>query len=128
MAAGVPVDAPDGPRPEGGYAQAVRVEQPGAMLFISGQIPVGQDGFVPGGFAAQAAQVWANIDAQLRAGGMTKDDLVKATVFLSDRSHAEANRAARAASLGDRRIALTVVVADMFDPAWLLEIEAVAAR
>ena len=29
--------------------------------------------------------------------------------------------------LGDRRIGLTVIVCDIFDPAWLLEIEAIAA-
>ena len=36
-------------------------------------------------------------------------------------------RAARSRSLGDRTPALTIVMAGIFDEAWLLEIEAIAA-
>jgi 2-iminobutanoate/2-iminopropanoate deaminase len=52
---------------------------------------------------------------------------VKATVFLADRADGLANREVRRAVLGDRRIAMTVVIAGIFDAAWLVEIEAVAA-
>ena len=121
------IDAPDAPRPAGGYAQAVEVTGAGRLLFISGQIPAARDGTVPPGFRAQAELAWSNVDAQLRAAGMTLDDLVKVTIFLSDRTHAMDNRAVRQSILGDRRPAMTVIVCDIFDEAWLLEIEAVAA-
>ena len=121
------IDAPDAPRPAGGYAQAVEVTGAGRLLFISGQIPAARDGTVPPGFRAQAELAWSNVDAQLRAAGMTLDDLVKVTIFLSDRTHAMDNRAVRQSILGDRRPAMTVIVCDIFDEAWLLEIEAIAA-
>jgi enamine deaminase RidA (YjgF/YER057c/UK114 family) len=120
------VNAANAPQPAGGYAQAVAVEGHRRLLFVSGQIPVGLDGHVPEAFADQADQAWRNLDAQLQAAGMTRDNLVKVTVFLADRGHALANREARRRYLGDRAVAMTVVIAGIFDPAWLLEIEAMA--
>lgn len=124
-----PIDAPDAPAIPAGanYAQAVALSGAERLLFISGQIPERADGSLPEGFAAQCRQAWANVEAQLRAAGMTLDNLVKATVFLADRADGMANREVRRAVLGDRRIAMTVVVAGIFDARWLVEIEAVAA-
>ncbi|WP_439496929.1 RidA family protein [Bosea sp. (in: a-proteobacteria)] len=59
--------------------------------------------------------------------GMTLDNLVKVTTFLSDRRYAAESRRTRKEILGDRKVALTVIVAGIFDEAWLLEIEAIAA-
>ena len=122
-----PINASDAPAPEGEYAQALQVVGARELLFISGQIPVANN-HVPGDFPAQAALVWRNIDAQLRAAGMSKTDLIKATIFLSNRAYDEANSAARTAYLDGHEIALTVIICGIFDPAWLLEVEAVAAR
>ena len=123
-----PINASDAVQPAGGYAQAMLVRDASELLFISGQIGVDRENVVGQGFEAQAAIVWANIDAQLRAAGMTKDNLVKVTIFLSDRKYIREYRAARQAYLGDRTIALTTIVTGIFDEAWLLEIEAIAAR
>lgn len=120
-------DADEAPAPAGGYSQAAEVTGEARLLFISGQIPVAPDGSLAGDFEGQARQVWANLEAQLRAAGMGLDNLVKVTTFLGDRKHAMANRAVRQAVLGDRRPAMTVIVTGIFDEAWLLEIEAVAA-
>lgn len=120
------IDAEDAPKPAGGYAQALEVSGASRTLFVSGQVPVSLDGEVPTGFEDQARMVWANIRAQLRAADMDLDNLVKATIFLADRAHIQGNRTVRAEVLGDRKIALTVVFAGIFDPGWLLEIEAVA--
>jgi 2-iminobutanoate/2-iminopropanoate deaminase len=123
-----PINATDAPQPAGGYAQAVAVEGHRRLVLLSGQIPVDPDGVVPDGFPGQADQAWANVDAQLRAAGMTRDNLVKVTIFLADRSYALANREARRRYLGERAIAMTVVIAGIFDSAWLLEIEGIAAE
>jgi hypothetical protein len=53
--------------------------------------------------------------------------LVKVTIFLSDRDYALENRTARQEALGTRQVALTVIITGIFDAAWLLEIEAIAA-
>ena len=113
-----------------GYPQAVKVSGATDLLFISGQIPVAADGHVPVDFPAQAKLAWANVMAQLTSAGMSVENLAKVTIFLSDRKHAIENRQARKAALGDqdRSVALTVIITGIFDSAWLLEIEAVAAR
>jgi enamine deaminase RidA (YjgF/YER057c/UK114 family) len=121
-----PINAPDAPKPVSRYHQAMLVEGAQCTLYISGQIPVSAAGAVPADFEEQARLVWANIEAQLRAAGMTLDNLVKVTFFLSDRTYAMANRKVREEVLGKRDIALTAIICGIFDDAWLLEIEAIA--
>ncbi|HRK18009.1 MAG TPA: RidA family protein [Hyphomicrobiaceae bacterium] len=116
------------PQPAAGYAQAVKLESAKELLFVSGQIPVAPDGAVPATFGAQARLAWANVIAQIEDAGMSLDDLAKVTIFLSDRAYAAENRAIRQDVLGQRSVALTVIITGIFDSAWLLEIEAIAAR
>jgi enamine deaminase RidA (YjgF/YER057c/UK114 family) len=88
---------------------------------------VAPDGSLASDFTGQCDQVWDNIEAQLTAADMTLDNLVRVTTFLSDRSYALENREVRLRRLQGRQPALTVIVAGIFDAAWLVEIEAVAA-
>jgi 2-iminobutanoate/2-iminopropanoate deaminase len=115
------------PQPAGGYSQAVEVQAPSRFLFVSGQIPVAAGGEVPRDFHAQARLVWANLAAQLESAGMGISNLVKVTISLSSREFADANRDVRREVLGAHAPALTVIITGIFDEAWLLEIEAVAA-
>ncbi len=120
------IDAADAPKPAGGYAQAVEVSGAARTLYVSGQIPVDAKGNCPVGFAEQVRLAWANVLAQLAAAGMGVENLVKVTIFLSDRRYALENRQVRQEVLGSHRPALTVIITGIFDEAWLLEIEAVA--
>lgn len=122
-----PINAQDAPQPVGGYAQAVEVTGATRLLFVSGQIPAAQDGFVPESFEDQARLVWQNVIAQLRAAGMTLDNLVKVTIFLSDRKYIADYRKVRMEVLEGRVIGLTTIITGIFDENWLLEIEAIAA-
>ncbi len=122
-----PVNSPLAPGPSGGYSQALDVQGSTRWLYVSGQIPVDRAGAVPSGFAEQADLVWANILAQLDAAGMGVANLVKVTTFLSSRQCADENGQARRRALGSHAPALTVVIAGIYDEAWLLEIEAIAA-
>jgi len=109
------------------YSQACLVEAPKRWLYISGQTPTDADGAAPEAFADQCRLAWANIERQLAAAGMTLDNLVKVTTFLADRRWREANYTVRHEVLAGRSPALTVIVCEIYDPAWLVEIEAVAA-
>jgi enamine deaminase RidA (YjgF/YER057c/UK114 family) len=109
------------------YAQAYLVERPGKVLFISGQVPADADGEVPDRFEDQCRLVWHNIETQLTAAGMKLTDLVKVTVFLSDRQYRAANAAVRKEILGSHAPALTIIITGIYDEEWLLEIEAIAA-
>ncbi len=120
------IAAPDAPPAPAGYAQALEVTGATRTLWISGQVPLDAARKAPEGFDAQARQVWSNVEAQLRAAGYTLDHLVKVTTWLADRSLAGEYRAIRAEVLGDRRPTMTTLVSEMFDPGWLLEVEAVA--
>jgi enamine deaminase RidA (YjgF/YER057c/UK114 family) len=122
-----PHAAPTAPRAVGGYAQALEVTGASRFLFVSGQIPLRLDGVLPSTFGAQARQVWAHVAAQLAEAGMGMGNIVRVTTYLSDRMYAKENRDIREEVLGTHTPALTVVIADIFDPAWLLEIEVVAA-
>ncbi|MDY6944377.1 MAG: RidA family protein [Pseudomonadota bacterium] len=109
------------------YSQAHLVEQPGRLLFISGQVPVDTHGKVPAHFEDQCRLAWRNVEAQLAAAKMTLTDLVKVTVFLSDRQYRAINAAVRKEVLGAHAPALTIIITGIYDQEWLLEIEAVAA-
>ena len=122
-----PLTGDGSPPTQGEYPQAVEVTGAKRWLFLSGQIPVAPDGALVDDFEGQCRQVWANVETQLAASGMTLDNLVKVTTFLSDRRFAIENRKIRLEVLAGRQPALTVIVAGIFDEAWLVEIEAVAA-
>jgi len=122
-----PLTGDGSPPVQGAYPQAVEVTGATRWLYLSGQIPVAPDGSLASDFTGQCRQVWANVETQLHAAGMTLDNLVKVTTFLASRDHALANRQVRIEVLAGRQPALTVIVTGIFDEAWLVEIEAVAA-
>ena len=67
----------------GPYSQAVRS---GSFLFCSGQIPLDPKSgeIVPGDITAQTQRVLDNIAAVLRAEGLSFDNIVKTTIFLTN--------------------------------------------
>ncbi|MEU7861361.1 RidA family protein [Nonomuraea sp. NPDC049141] len=123
----IPINAESAPEALGGYTQALVVEGASRLLFISGQIPQTREGTVPEGFEAQCRLAWSNVVAAVREAGLEVSSLVKVTTFLSDRRYADLNGAIRREVLGEHAPALTVIIAEIFDSEWLLEIEAVAA-
>src|SRR3989442_4529406 len=94
-----PINSPVAPAAAGGYSQALEVQGVQRFLFISGQIPESVNGGVPEGFRAQARLVWANVLAQLEAAGMSINNLVNVTTFLSFPAYAMPNRQARLQAL-----------------------------
>lgn len=109
-----------------GYAQAVEVTSSKRTLYISGQIPVRPDGTTPEDFIAQAQQAWANVEAQLKSANMRLENIIKHTTYLSDRRYRDQNREVRQEVFGPLSPALTVIITDIFEETWLLEIEAIA--
>jgi 2-iminobutanoate/2-iminopropanoate deaminase len=71
------------PAAVGPYSQAIKA---GGFLFVSGQIPINPETgeLVTGDIKAQTHQVLKNVKAILEEAGLTMDDVVKATVFISD--------------------------------------------
>ncbi len=77
------ISTSDAPGAIGPYSQAVRS---GSFLFCSGQIPLDPKSgeIVPGDITAQTQRVLDNIAAILKADGLTFDDVVKTTIFLTN--------------------------------------------
>jgi 2-iminobutanoate/2-iminopropanoate deaminase len=77
------ISTSEAPAAIGPYSQAVRS---GNFLFCSGQIPLdpksGQ--IVSGDIATQTRRVLDNIGAVLKAEGLTLENIVKTTIFLTD--------------------------------------------
>jgi reactive intermediate/imine deaminase len=80
------ISTPDAPAAIGIYSQAVRV---GNTIWVSGQIPLdpATKELVKGDMEAQVRQVFENLKAIVAAAGAAFDDVVKATVFLTDLNH-----------------------------------------
>ena len=106
------------------------VEGPGSArwLHISGQVGVAPDGQIAQGAEAQMEQAWRNIFAILESAGMTRQDLVKVTVYLTRTEDIGRYRDVRDRMLQGAEPASTLlIVAGLASPDWLVEIEAVAA-
>ncbi|MCW3474493.1 RidA family protein [Limobrevibacterium gyesilva] len=120
------INAPDAPAPASPYTQAVEITGATRTLYVSGQIPADRNGTVPDDITAQCRLAWANVEAQLRAAGMSLDNIVKVTTIMPDHANLGASRAVRAEVLGDRRPGSTLIVGGLANPAWKIEIEVIA--
>ena len=80
------ISTTNAPAAIGVYSQAVRV---GNTVWVSGQIPLdpATKELVTGGIEAQIRRVFENLKGIVVAAGASLDDVVKATVFLTDLSH-----------------------------------------
>jgi len=115
--------------PLGLYSHTVSVPAGTDLIFISGQLGVRHDGFTPSTMAEQADQVFANIIALLHAHGLEASSIIKLTTFMVAGHDGDAVRAARLRHLGSHRPASTAVfVSQLVDPAWFVEVEAIAAK
>jgi 2-iminobutanoate/2-iminopropanoate deaminase len=113
--------------PVGAYAHGLEAIEARRLLFISGTMGLDPEGCAPDGIEAQCAMLWRNIGEILASAGMTTQNLVKVTCFLRDGRDRDVNGAARKAALGDHRVATTVIVAELLETDWLVEIDAIAA-
>lgn len=110
-----------------GYSHAVEIKTPTRRVIIAGQVGMALDGTVPGTGEGQIAQAFANLRAVLAANDMDESNVVKTTVFLTDRDLLAAYRSARQAVFTDSVPASTLLfVSGLADPRYVVEIEAEA--
>ena len=79
----------EAPAAIGPYSQAVQV---GDVVYLAGQIGIDSPSgvLVEGGIEAQTKQALDNLGAVLKEAGMDYDNVVRATVFLSDMNNFQA--------------------------------------
>ncbi len=116
----------DAPGAIGPYSQAIDT---GSFLFASGQIPLNPEtGEIPEGITAQTEQSLANVCAILAAAGLSTDNVVKTTVFLSDMSHFTAMNEVYARVFSEPYPARSAVAVKTLPKNVLVEIEVLAVR
>jgi enamine deaminase RidA (YjgF/YER057c/UK114 family) len=110
------------------YSHAVLVPAGARTLHVSGQVGVRPDGTLAEGAEAQLEQSWQNVMAILAAAGMGAQDIVKVNTFLVPAVDVGLSREVRGRHLQGAAPASTLlVVAGLASPAYLCEIEVVAA-
>ena len=115
-------------KPFGAFSSAAW-QPPGRVLHVSGCVAQDENGETVGrnSMEAQTRQVLENIRTVLAHAGATMDDVVKVTVLVTDVSEVSTIHEVRREFFNEPYPASTLVqVAQLIDPEWLIEIEAVA--
>jgi 2-iminobutanoate/2-iminopropanoate deaminase len=113
------------PKAIGPYSQAV-IE--GGILYASGQIPLdpGTGELVSGGLEPSVERIFDNLEAVLKAGGLTFRDVVKTTVYLVRSEDFPAMNAIYARRFGEHRPARSTVIVAALPKGAPVEIDLIA--
>ncbi|MEX0878587.1 MAG: RidA family protein [Thermoanaerobaculia bacterium] len=113
------------PQAIGPYSQAV---SEGGFVFTSGQIPLdpATGALVSGGIETGVERVFDNLEAVLKAAGVSLDDVVKTTVYLLRMSDFAAMNAVYARRFGSHRPARSTVAVAELPKGAAVEIDVVA--
>lgn len=115
---------PGEPEPYSHYCHVVRA---GDHVWVSGAVGIKADGTIPADTVGQFRIALSSVDACLRHAGASAAQVVKVTIFMTDISERAAINPLRIKYFGENRPASTLVeVSQLVDPAFRVEIEAVA--
>jgi enamine deaminase RidA (YjgF/YER057c/UK114 family) len=118
---------PGAPVPQSRYSQAALIEGEGRRLVVSGQVGLRPDGTPVAAPEDQIDQTLTNLGAVLAAHGMAPANIVKMTVFLTDRTLVPHWRRHRDAFLaGHAPTSTLLIVAGLASPDFVVEVEAEA--
>ncbi len=119
------------PQPASRYSQCALAEGATRRLEISGQVGNHPDGTLAQGLAAQLDAALANIDRALAAAGMSRANLMKITVYLTENTPEAVSiyRARRDLWVGEHPppAATLLIVSGLASPALVVEVDAIAA-
>jgi 2-iminobutanoate/2-iminopropanoate deaminase len=110
-------------------AHGMEIPANARVLFCNGQVGVRLDGSVPEEPLEQIEVIFERIGIILAASRMTFADVVKFTVYVTDKSILDAYWRVRARVMGDHNPPATLLVVMPFPRAGVkIEIEAIAAK
>lgn len=119
------VSTTNAPQAIGPYSQGIIAN---GFFFSSGQIPLTPDGkLVEGDIVEQTNQVFKNLKAVLAEAGLTLNNVVKTTVFLSDMNDFAKMNEAYEANFGGHKPARSAVEVARLPKDVKVEIEVIAA-
>jgi 2-iminobutanoate/2-iminopropanoate deaminase len=120
------VSTPKAPAAIGPYSQAVWA---GDFLYLSGMMPIdpATGALEPADITVQAARIMKNIEAVLREAGLTQENVVKTTCFLSDMANFGAFNAVYGEYFSSKPARSCVAVRELPKSA-LVEVEVIAYK
>ena len=104
-----------------GFCRAVRS---GDRIEVAGTAPIWPDGSCDPDPGTQARRCLEIIESALEELGAGLEHVVRTRMFIADRGHQDPVGEAHGAVFGDHRPVSTMVVCDLLDPRWAVEIEA----
>jgi 2-iminobutanoate/2-iminopropanoate deaminase len=113
----------------GTYSDAVETEPNLRWLFTSGTPGLEIDGTLPSDITGQAEVAWKHILTMLERAGMSIQDIVKVTQYLTRAEDIAAYATVRRRILeGVKPAFMLLVVPQLVRPEFLLEVEIIAAK
>lgn len=115
--------------PLAAYSHGVMLDPGARLVFASGQLGIGPDEAIPEDAEAQAVLCFENIKAILVEAGMTLQDVVRFTAYVTDRSYFPVYGRVRSRYVtGDAFASTLVIVSGFTRPEFKVEVEVTAAR
>ena len=110
-------------------AHGMEVSPNARILVCNGQVGARLDGTIPKYALAQIEVIFERIRIILAASNMTFEDVVKFTVYVTDKSILDDYFSVRARIMGDHNPPATLLIVDKFPrPGGEVEIETIAAK
>ena len=110
-------------------AHGIEIPPNARILFCNGQVGARLDGTVPADPREQIEVIFERIRIILAASGMAFEDVVKFTVYVTDKSVLDAYFHIRARAMGDHNPPATLLIVDAFPRSGVeVEIETIAAK
>jgi len=110
------------------YSPGIEVSSRSRLVFVSGQLGIDKDGFIPPDAAGQSRVVFDNIRAILGEAGMGLKDVVKLNAYVTGREHMRGYMDVRNALFAEPYPASTLMIVGGFTrEEFVVEIEAIAA-
>lgn len=112
------------------YSHGVEIPAGHRLVRTSGQLGLAEDGSIPDGSRAQADICFGNITHILAEAGMSADDVVHVSAYVTDREYMAGYMAARDAFLSGRKelpSSTLVIVSGFTRPEFVVEVEVWAA-
>ncbi len=112
------------------YVHGIAIDEAKRVIFSAGQVCGDKDGNIVGAgdFEAQGEQVMQNLADVLADGGATFSDIAKVTIYVVGQQYAQPARdlCARHWDQSNPPASTLIVCAGLANPAFLIEIEAIA--
>ncbi len=116
-------------KPASNYVQAVVHAAAAERIVISGQLGLRPDGTLEDGLEAQMERAWSNLLGVMAAAGFTREQLIRATIYVTVPGQVGLYREVRDRVLDGHRCANTYLeISGLAAPEFLVEIEGEAVR